>query len=64
MRVGRKVTQVSTPVADGGMSHELLAATVKLSQARLLPAVQAAVESGLLASTGDGYSLFASVRPT
>ena len=43
-------------VADGGMSHELLAATVKLSQARLLPAVQAAVESGLLAPAGDGYS--------
>ena len=43
-------------VADGGMSHELLAVTVKLSDARLLAAVRAAVESGLLASTGDGYS--------
>src|SRR5580693_2227263 len=48
------VDQVS--VADGGMSHELLAVTVKLSDARLLAAVRAAVESGLLASTGDGYS--------
>src|SRR5579863_5990047 len=38
------VEQVS--VADGGMSHELLAATVKLSQARLNTAAQAAVESG------------------
>ena len=38
------------------MSHELLAVTVKLSDARLLAAVRAAVESGLLASTGDGYS--------
>jgi class 3 adenylate cyclase/tetratricopeptide (TPR) repeat protein len=48
------VDQVS--VADGGMSHELLAATVKLSEARLLAAVLAGIESGLLASTGDGYS--------
>src|SRR5579872_2917388 len=35
------VEQVS--VADGGMSHALLAATVKLSQARLLTAVRTAV---------------------
>ena len=48
------VDQVS--VADGGMSHELLAATVKLSEARLRAAVRSAVESGLLASTGDGYT--------
>jgi tetratricopeptide (TPR) repeat protein len=48
------VDQVS--VADGEMSHELLAATVKLSEARLLAAVLAGIESGLLASTGDGYS--------
>jgi class 3 adenylate cyclase/tetratricopeptide (TPR) repeat protein len=48
------VEQVS--VADGGMSGELLAATVNLPEARLLPAVRAGVESGLLASTGDGYS--------
>jgi class 3 adenylate cyclase/tetratricopeptide (TPR) repeat protein len=48
------VDQVS--VADGGMSHELLAVTVKLSETRLLAAVRGAVESGLLASTGDGYS--------
>jgi len=43
-------------VADGGMSHELLAATVKLSEARLLSAARAGVTSGLLASSGDGYS--------
>ncbi|MGH3153294.1 MAG: ATP-binding protein, partial [Streptosporangiaceae bacterium] len=43
-------------VADGGMSHELLAATVKLSERRLLAACRAAVESGLLVSAGDGYS--------
>ena len=48
------VEQVS--VADGGMSGELLAATVKLSGARLLTAVRAAVDSGLLAPAGDGYS--------
>lgn len=48
------VDQVS--VADGGMSEELLAGTVKLSETRLLAAVRAGVESGLLASAGDGYS--------
>ena len=48
------VDQIS--VADGGMPHELLAATVKLSEARLLAAARAGVESGLLAPTGDGYS--------
>ena len=48
------IDQVS--VADGGMSHELLAVTVKLPEARLLAAVRAAVESGLLTSAGDGYS--------
>ncbi|HEV2254986.1 MAG TPA: AAA family ATPase [Streptosporangiaceae bacterium] len=48
------VEQVS--VADGGMSPDLLAATVKLSEARLLGAVRAAMESGLLTAAGDGYS--------
>jgi tetratricopeptide (TPR) repeat protein len=48
------IDQVS--VADGGMSGELLAATVKLSEARLLAAARAGVISGLLASTDDGYS--------
>jgi len=48
------VDQVS--VADGGMSHGLLAETVKLPEADLLAATRAAVESGLLASAGDGYS--------
>jgi class 3 adenylate cyclase len=48
------VDQVS--VADGGMSHELLAATVRLSEARLLAAARTAADSGLLASAGDRYS--------
>ena len=48
------IDQVS--VADGGMSHELLAAIVKLSETRLLAAARAGVESGLLVSAGDGYS--------
>jgi len=48
------VEQVS--VADGGMSGDLLAATVKLPEARLLAAVRAGVESGLLTAAGDGYS--------
>jgi DNA-binding CsgD family transcriptional regulator len=43
-------------VADGGMSHELVAATVELPEGRLLTATQRAVESGLLVSTGDGYA--------
>jgi len=48
------VGQVS--VADGGMSHELLAETVKLPEAQLLAAARAGIESGLLTATGDGYS--------
>jgi len=48
------VDQVS--VADGGMSHDLLAATVRLPEKRLLAAARAAVESGLLSAAGDGYS--------
>ena len=48
------IDQVS--VADGGMSHGLLAATVTLPEARLLAAARAAVDSGLLASDGDGYA--------
>jgi class 3 adenylate cyclase len=48
------VDQVS--VADGGMPHDLLAATVELPEASLLAAAQAGVESGLLAGTADGYS--------
>jgi DNA-binding CsgD family transcriptional regulator/tetratricopeptide (TPR) repeat protein len=42
-------------VADGGMSHELVAATVELPEAGLLASAQEAVESGLLVATGDGY---------
>ena len=48
------IDQVS--VADGGMSHELLAETVRLSETRLLAATRAAVRTGLLASSGDGYA--------
>ncbi len=48
------IDQVS--VADGGMSHDLLAATVALPEASLLPAVRAAVDAGLLVSDGDGYA--------
>jgi ATP/maltotriose-dependent transcriptional regulator MalT len=48
------IDQVS--VADGGMSHELLAATVTLPEADMLAAARAAVDSGLLVSDGDGYT--------
>jgi DNA-binding NarL/FixJ family response regulator len=48
------VDQVS--VADGGMSHELLAAAVQISETRLLAAAREAVSCGLLASSGDGYA--------
>jgi predicted ATPase/class 3 adenylate cyclase len=43
-------------VADGGMSHELLAATVKLPEKRLLAATRRAAASGLLVTAGDGYA--------
>jgi class 3 adenylate cyclase len=43
-------------VADGGMSHELLAATVSLSEKRLLASTRRAVASGLLIPAGDGYT--------
>jgi hypothetical protein len=43
-------------VADGGMSHELLAATVALDEDRLLAAAREAVEEGLLTPAGDGYA--------
>jgi DNA-binding CsgD family transcriptional regulator len=53
------IDQVS--VADGGMSHELLAATVRLSEGRqserrLLAATRQAIGSGLLTTTADGYA--------
>jgi DNA-binding CsgD family transcriptional regulator len=48
------VDQVS--VADGGMSHELLTATIPLAEERLLTATRRAVGSGLLVATGDGYA--------
>ncbi len=49
------VDQVS--VADGGMSHELLAATVGLPEDRLLACAREAAAAGLLAAAGDAYAL-------
>jgi len=43
-------------VADGGMPHELLAATVPLPENRLLASARRAVSSGLLVTVGDGYA--------
>ena len=43
-------------VADGGMSHELLAATVPLGEDDLLAAAREAVSRRLLAATADGYA--------
>jgi DNA-binding CsgD family transcriptional regulator len=48
------VDQVS--VSDGGMSHEVLAATVPMSEDTLLEATRLAVNSGLLVATDDGYA--------
>ena len=48
------IDQVS--VADGGLSHELLAATVPLFETHLLAAARAAVDSGLLTPGADGYT--------
>jgi DNA-binding CsgD family transcriptional regulator len=42
-------------VADGGMSHDLLAATVGLAEEELLGSARQAVGSGLLVARGDGY---------
>ena len=43
-------------VADGGLSHDLLASTVSLTEERLLAAARRAVASGLLIAGGDGYA--------
>lgn len=43
-------------VAGGGISHELVTATVEFPEERLLAAVQESVGSGLLVTTGDGYA--------
>jgi DNA-binding CsgD family transcriptional regulator len=43
-------------VADGGMSHELLAMTVPLAEDDLLAAAREAVSRRLLAATADGYA--------
>jgi tetratricopeptide (TPR) repeat protein len=43
-------------VADGGMSHDLVAAIVELPEDQLLASARQAVDSGLLTSTGDGYA--------
>jgi DNA-binding CsgD family transcriptional regulator len=42
-------------VTDGGMSHELVAATLPLPEGRLLAATRQAVGEGLLAATETGY---------
>jgi DNA-binding CsgD family transcriptional regulator len=44
-------------VTDGGMSHDLLAATVPLTERALLTALRQAVTQRLLTATGDGYAL-------
>src|SRR5215469_11353323 len=43
-------------VADGGMSHELLAAAVPLPEKRLVTSARRAVASGLLIPADDGYA--------
>jgi DNA-binding CsgD family transcriptional regulator len=43
-------------VADRGMSHGLLAATVPLPEEPLLASARQAVGSGLLVASGDGYA--------
>ena len=48
------IDQVS--VADGGMSHDLLTATVTLPEDHMLGAIRAAVDSGLLVMDGEGYA--------
>jgi DNA-binding CsgD family transcriptional regulator len=48
------IDQVS--VADGGMSHELLTATVPLGEDALLAAAREAVSRRLLVATADGYA--------
>jgi DNA-binding CsgD family transcriptional regulator len=44
-------------VADGGLTHELLSATLRLAEEPLLTAVRRAVASGLLVTSPDGYAL-------
>ncbi len=43
-------------VADGGMSHDLLAATAALEERLLLAGAKEAVASGLLVAEDDGYA--------
>jgi DNA-binding CsgD family transcriptional regulator len=43
-------------VADSGMPHDLLAASVPFAERRLLAATRAAVSCGLLVASGDGYA--------
>jgi DNA-binding CsgD family transcriptional regulator len=44
-------------VADGGLTHELLSAALRLAEESLLAAVRRAVASGLLVPSPDGYAL-------
>ena len=43
-------------VADGSLSHELLAAALAMREDSLITAARLAVNSGLLLATGDGYA--------
>src|SRR6185437_10775525 len=43
-------------VADGSLSHELLAAALVMREDSLITAARLAVNSGLLLATGDGYA--------
>jgi ATP/maltotriose-dependent transcriptional regulator MalT len=43
-------------VADGGMSHDLVTATVELAEQHLLASARLAIEAGLLVPAGDGYA--------
>jgi DNA-binding CsgD family transcriptional regulator len=43
-------------VADGGMSHDLVTATVELPEEQLLASARQSVDSGLLIPAGDGYA--------
>ena len=43
-------------VADGGLRHDLLAATVGLPEERLLGGIREAVDAGLLVPSAEGYA--------
>ena len=53
---GQRAVVDQVCIADGGMSHELLAATVPLGEDELLAAAREAVSRRLLVATADGYA--------